>query len=390
MHKIIVMTDFSESNGKNLLSGIAKYAKENGPWEFCRIPSSYQETRGINHLLPWAKEWGANGVIGQFYQAEHASLFLQEGIAVIAQDFRQRLPNVTNISGDYHATGEMGAAYFLKKGFQHFAFYGFSDVVWSHERAGGFEKAVAQKGYKVHFFYNSASRPPQLWPSICTDLSQWLKALPKPVAVMACNDNQGQLVIQACQQSGIRVPQEVAVLGVDNDDMVCGLSATGLSSICLDMEKAGYEVAALLDKMVVGKVEKSNDIIVKPTQIISRQSTDIYATADSNISSTLRYIHQNIDDKLTVEKILSQVPLSRSVLEKRFQQTTGLPVYKYIHHLRVEKFTKELLETNKSIFEIALELGFEDSKNIARSFKKIKGCTPIEYRQKYQLKKTSY
>jgi LacI family transcriptional regulator len=386
-YKIILMIDFSEEYGKSLLRGIAQYAKEKGSWIFCRMPVTYRETTGSAGILKWAKEWGATGIIGQFYNDADANLISKAGIPVIAQDFKERFSKIPNISGDYIDAGKMGAEYFLKKGFKHFAFYGFKDIVWSRERAEGFEATLKRKGHEVHYFEHKKSRSRELWYYKPSSLSKWLKSLPKPVAIMACDDNQGQHITQACKHAGLRIPEEVAVLGVDNDEMICNLSDPPLSSISLDAEKGGYEAAALLDKMIRRKSTSYNDILVKPIQVVTRHSTDIYATPDAHIATALRYIHQNIDGSLNVEQILQQLPLSRRSLEKRFQQITGSPVYKYIYNLRIEKFAQKLLSTDKSVFEIALEIGFEDAKNISRSFKKIKGCTPLEYRQKFLVKK---
>src|SRR5258706_5972843 len=387
-YKIILLTDFSEEYFKSLLLGITKYAKENGPWVFCRMPTFYRETKGIDGILSWALEWGANGIIGQFYNGSDVGKIVKAGIPVIAQDFIERFTEIPNISGGaYDEAGEMGAEYFLKKGFKNFAFYGFKNIVWSRERAEGFEKTLEAKGYRVHYFEHKKSRSRELWYYKPSTLSKWLKSLPKPVAIMACDDNQGQHITQACRHLGIRIPEEVAVLGVDNDEMICNLSDPPLSSISLDAEKGGYEAAKLLHKMMKNKSKDFYDIQVKPTQVITRHSTDIYATTDIHISSTLKYIHQNINTHLKVEQILKQIPLSRRSLEKRFQQVTGFPVYKYIYNLRIEKFAQKLLETDRTVFEIALDIGLEDGKNISRTFKKIKGCTPHEYRKKYLLKK---
>ena len=154
----------------------------------------------------------------------------------------------------------------------------------------------------------------------------------------------------------------------------------------LDTEKGGYDTAKLLDALIRGS-KLPYDVVVKPTQIITRQSTDIYATNDSHIATTLKYIHQNIEKSLHVDEIVKQVPLSRRSLEKRFLNTTGLPVYKYIFNLRMEKFTQQLLDTDQTVFEIALDLGFNDGKNIARQFKQVKGCNPIEYRRRNRIGK---
>ena len=165
--------------------------------------------------------------------------------------------------------------------------------------------------------------------------------------------------------------------------MICELSDPPLSSIGQDAEKGGYDAARLMDHMIRNGMAEFHDILVKPTQVITRHSTDIYATNDNYIASSLKYIHQNIDKNLHVDEVVKQVPLSRRALEKRFQDITGYPIYKYIFNLRIEKFTKKLLETDMTVFEIAMDMGLNDSKNIARQFRQVKGCTPIEYRNRY-------
>jgi LacI family transcriptional regulator len=261
--------------------------------------------------------------------------------------------------------------------------------VWSEERALGYEEHLRKKGHTVHYFEHKKSRSRELWYYKPSSLSRWLKALPKPVAIMACDDNQGQHITEACRHAGIRIPEEVAVLGVDNDEMICNLSDPELSSISLDTEKGGYEAARLLHQLIKNKNKRWSNIEVRPVQVITRHSTDVYATSDEHISTTLRYIHQHIDTNLKVDKILEQVPLSRRSLEKRFQAITGFPIYKYIYKLRTEKFAQQLLETEKSVSEIAYDIGLGDAKNISRTFKKIKGCTPIEYRRKFLIEKKS-
>ena len=204
---------------------------------------------------------------------------------------------------------------------------------------------------------------------------------------MACDDNQGLHITEACRLAKIRIPEEVAVLGVDNDEILCNLSDPPLSSIVQETVKAGYEAARLLHTMIKTKNKEYYDIVVEATQIVTRNSTDIYATKDTFIGSALKYIHNNIEKNLKVEDVMQQVPLSRRSLEKRFQNVTGYPVYEYIFNLRIEKFTQKLLDTDLSIFEIAMDLGLNDGKNIARQFRQIKGCTPTEYRKKHQIGK---
>ena len=383
MYKIILLIDFAEEYSKALLKGIAKYSKNHGPWIFCRMPLFQRETIGLDGILEWALEWGADGIIGQLYNDAGIEKFIEAGIPVIAQDFKERFKEIPNITGAHKEAGEMGADYFLKKGFKNFAFYGFKDIVWSRERAEGFEERITKAGHKVHYFEYVMARSTEIWYYKPSSLSQWLKSLPKPIALMACDDNQGQHITEACRHSKIRIPEEVAVLGVDNDEMVCEFSDPPLSSIGQDAEKGGYDAAKLLHEMIKNGTAEFYDIVVRPTQVITRQSTDIYATNDAFIATSLKYIHQNIDKNLQVNDVVKQVPLSRRALEKRFLDITGYPIYKYIFNLRIQKLSQKLLETDLTVFEIALEMGLTDSKNIARQFKQIKGCTPIEYRNQF-------
>jgi LacI family transcriptional regulator len=388
MIKIILLTDFGEEYGTSLLKGVTRYSQKYGPWVFCRMPGYYRETKGMDGIVKWAKDWKANGILGQFYNDSNVEKLWNEGISVVAQDFKERHPNIPNITGDYFKTGRMGAEYFLRKGFENFAFYGFKNIVWSRERSQGFEKRVNEDGYSVHYFEHKRQfKSRELWYYKPSALSKWLKALPKPIALMACDDNQGMHITEACRLTNIRIPEEVAVLGVDNDEMLCNLSDPPLSSVSLDTIKGGYEAARLMHTMIKSKNKEFYDIVVEPTQIITRNSTDIYAAKDAYVGMGLKFIHNNIEKNLKVTDVLEEVPLSRRSLEKRFLQVTGYPVYEYIFNLRIEKFTQKLLETDLSVFEIAVDLGLNDSKNIARQFRQIKGCTPSEYRKKYLIEK---
>ncbi len=387
MIKIVLLLDFTEEYNKNLLRGIIRYSREFGPWVFFRMPIYYRETIGIDGILKSALDWGAKGLIGQLHSDSEVWKFTNAGISVIAQDFEERFKDVPNITGLYRETGRLGAAYFIKKGFKNYAFYGFESMVWSRERAEGFEEKIKEAGYSVHYFEHKQSRSMDLWYYKPSALSRWLKSLPKPIAIMTCDDNQGLHITEAGRQAGIRIPEDVAVLGVDNDESICFLSDPHLSSISLDVEKGGYQAAQLMQEMIADGTKGFYNILIGPTHIKTRASTDIYSTNDHHIVSALKYIHLNIDKNLKVDHLLKEVPLSRRALEKRFILTTGYPVYKYIYRLRIEKFAEKLLETDMSITEIAQELGLNDTKNIARQFRQIRGLTPIEFRKKFSVSK---
>ena len=381
MYKIILLIDFTEDYGKSLLKGVTRYSKENGPWLFCRMPSHYREDLSMDNLIKFAKEWKADGIIAQLYNNADIKKLVETKIPIIVEDFKEHFEEFSNISGNYFETGEMGAKYFINKGYKNFAFYGFNNIVWSRERGEGFEDSVKKIGEKVHFFNPKKISSREIWHYKPSALSKWLSNLPKPIAIMACDDERAQNITDACRINKIKIPEEVAVLGVDNDELTCNLSDPPLSSIGLGVEQGGYEAAKLMQLLIENKDQKAYDIIVKSTSIFTRQSTDICATTDKQIAMALNFIHQNIENNINVIDVLKKVSISRRALEKRFLEVTGSAVYKYICHLRIEKFSDKLFESEKSINEIAIEAGFNDNKNLSRLFKQINGCTPLQYRK---------
>ncbi len=386
MARVLLLTDFSEVYARQLLRGIVQYSKEHEPWVLCKMPHPYRERNGLEGVLAWALKWKADAIIAQFRPGDDVDMFRRQGLIAIAQDFISRFDDIPNITGEHRQAGKMGADYFIRKGFRHFAFYGIKNVVWSEERCEGFCEELKRKRLGDSFYAYQNEDPGDLWFYESDVLVEWLKRLPKPIAIMACDDNQGHHITEACKQAGIRVPEQIAVLGVDNDESVCTLSDPPLSSISQAVEKGGYDTAALIDRLLRRKGQThAADITVQPTHIVTRRSTDIYATDDKYMSIVLTYIHQHSDRRISVEELVALVPLSRRLLELRFKETTGLPVYTYALHLRMEKFAQQLIGSKAPIVDIAAQMGFTDYKNIARQFKQIKGCTPSEYRVKHSL-----
>lgn len=382
MPKVLLLADFSEEYFKRILLGIARYAKENGTWVFCRMPIHYREKLGLKGIVDWAHQWGADGMFAQLSVDDDTPFLSQIGFPIVVPDLKERFRNTSNISGNYYRTGQIAAEYFLKRGHRNFGFYGYPDYVWSRERGDGFAEFLNKKGHIVSFFQLENNPKHEMWFYQPSALSKWLESLPKPVAIMACDDNCGQQLSEACKLLGLKVPEEVAVLGVDNDELICNLSDPPLSSIELDCEKGGYEAARLMEELIVTGTKKMRDVIIEPVKIITRTSTDTYATANKHIANALKIIHQNYLQPISVFDILKHIPLSRRTFELHFKAETGKPVYQYIIELRMDYISKQLIETDRPINEIALNAGFPEVKNLSRSFNKYFQCTPLEYRKR--------
>jgi LacI family transcriptional regulator len=384
MLRLLIISDFTEAFPSKLLKGIVQYSRRKEQWIICRMPPAYKKMIGIPGVVRWAKSWGADAVIGQFEETDDVGLFAVNGIVAVAQDFKQRFSNIPNITADYIGTGRMGARFFLKRGFRHFAFFGFRNVCWSDERCDGFWQEVEAAGHGNTFYTYNLQDIDNLWFYEQDKLTDWLRAIPKPIGIMACDDNQGNNLVEACHAAGIKIPSEVSILGVDNDELLCNLGSTPLSSIQVNIEEGGYQTAALIEQRVLHPETPLQDVVLKPVKIIGRMSTATYATQDDEIQKAIQFIHRNVMKKISVEDVTAEVALSRRLLERRFKKVTDQTIYQYITDVKLKQFAQMLLDTDDQLIDIALALGETDTKSISRRFKQLYGCSPIQWREKNQ------
>ena len=351
------------------------------------MPPAFKEKIGLPGVVKFARDWGADAVIGQFEETDDISLFRKNGIVVVAQDFKKRFQTIPNITADYLGTGRMAARFYIDRGFRNFGFFGFNEVCWSDERCEGFRREVEAAGYGDSFYAYNLQEIDHLWYYERDRLRDWLQMVPKPIGIMACDDNQGNNLIEACHAAGIRIPEEVSIMGVDNDELLCSLGSTTLSSIFVDIEEGGYRTAELIEKLVANPDARVEDIVLKPVKIVGRISTAAFATDDAQIQKAVQFIHRNYQKKISVKDVIAEVALSRRLLERRFKAVTGQTLYQYISDLKIKRFAELLLDTDDQVVGIALSLGENDTKSISRRFKQIYGCSPNEWREQNQQKR---
>lgn len=384
MLRLLIISDFTEAFPSKLLSGIVRYSRRKEQWVICRMPPAYKSLIGIPGVVKWAKDWGADAVIGQFEQNDDVGLFARNGIVCVAQDFKQRFKNIPNITADYIGTGRMAARYYLERGFKHFGFFGFNHVCWSDERCEGFRKEVESAGIGATMHIYNLQDIDHLWYYERDKLREWLRSIPKPIGIMACDDNQGNNLVEACHSAGVKIPSEVSVMGVDNDELLCSLGSTALSSIYVDIEDGGYRTAELIEQLVTNPDIRVGDVVLRPIKVVERISTAAFATDDVQIQKAVKFIHQNYQKKISVSDVMEEVALSRRLLERRFKSVTGQTLYQYISDQKIRHFAEMLHDTNDQVVNIALSLGETDTKSISRRFKQIYGCSPVEWREKFQ------
>ena len=388
--RILLVMETSRAYGRSILRGIAKYSRAHGPWIFYRPAPFYRDTGRRKGPLSQLLKLGADGaILREQVKREQIEEVLATGLPVIVSPYTEPFPEVPNIISDDQAIGRMAAEYFLHRGFRQFAYCGFGNLYfWSRERGRGFCLRVREAGYEPHWYEHEqrafASR--QSWEREQGVLVDWLRSLPIPVGLMACNDDRSQIVLDACKIAGLHVPEQVAILGMGNDDLVCDLAVPRLSSIALSAEKAGYEAAALLDHWMAGGSVADRTVVGLPRYVVTRQSTDVFAVADPYVLEALRFIHGWAGSKpIQVDDVVKAIPLSRRSLCDRMAKTLGRSVHEEIKRVRVDQLLRLLVGTDLSVSQIASKLGCSDVKNLARYFKQETGVTPLQYRKRHLL-----
>lgn len=376
MIKILLLIDYSSDFDRKLLQGLVQYSKENGPWLFYRLPSYYSTMHGEQGILKWAKEWKADAIIGQ-WNNDTIDLQKELNIPVVLQNYHHRSVTYSNLTGDYKGTGRMAAQFFAKRMFRNFAYFGVKGVVWSDERCEGYRQEIKRIGGEFFSFESDKQED-----EIRMEVSQWLQQLPKPVALFCCDDAHALFISETCQMNNIRIPEEIALLGVDNDELMCNISDPPISSIELEVERGGYSIGRLIHQQIKKEHEGTFNIVINPIRIELRQSTEKHNIKDPYILEVVKYIESHYNSDLTIESLLAQIPLSRRNFEVKFKNAMHTSIYQYILNCRVNHLADLLLTTDRSLADIATEAGFKDYNNISRIFKKFKGCSPLEYREK--------
>jgi LacI family transcriptional regulator len=285
---------------------------------------------------------------------------------------------------DNLAVGRLAATHFLECGLRHFAFVGHPERVFSLEREQGFSRALEHAGFGLQVFHSTMEgyMDPAARHRLLDDaVLDWLQQLPKPVGIFMPNDFWGLQVTEACRHAGLRVPDEVALLGVDDDDLHCDLSRPRLSSIRLPTHQVGVEAAALLERLMAGKRPPKQPILLAPLGVTVRPSTDVLALDDVDLVAAVRFIRNHAHEPIRVKDVLRHVPVSRRSLERRFRAALGRGVSEEVRRVHVERAKRLLAETSLPISIVAVQAGFTDFRHLAVTLRQEIGMSPMTYRR---------
>lgn len=378
MPKVALLLESSRAAGRALIRGVADYAHQHGHWSF------YWEPGGLEAVVPELKSLNLQGII--LRDVAQLDEVLELGIpTVVVGHIRPEVPGLVNVATDSAAIGRLAAQHLLHCGLKHFAYCGIrnlpgEDVSWSRLREASFRQHLQKAGMECSVYTASASGG-RFWQRERHAMVRWLGALPRPCGLMACNDDLGQEVLEACKLGGLAVPGDFAVIGVDNDELVCGLANPPLTSIAVNFERAGYEAASVLGRLMRKASKVPSQIIVRASHVMSRRSTDILAVEDAALAKALHHIREHAVKNLSVDDAARASGLSRRALEKRFRRLLNHSVLDEIRQVRTDQIARMLVETDLPVAQIARKLGFEDHLHISRYFRAMKGQTPLAFRK---------
>ncbi len=330
---------------------------------------------GFDGVIAYVEPWYQQALVDLRIPVVDVSNWLEE------RPFPRVIP-------DDAAIGRMAAAYLLDLGLKQFGIVGPMKASFSIVRCRTFMEAIQKRGFPAEAFRgeNVAIRPQTVVPhGIGAPLAEWLLQMPKPAGIFATNDDAAAYVLEATRHLGIRVPEELCVLGVDNDELISKFTHPALSSIQVSAHKIGFEAARLLDNLMNGQPQPSDPILLPPASVVARQSTNLLTIDDPEVLAAVRFIRENIHRRLTVAHLLEVIPLNRRYLERKFKRHLGRSPLQEIQRVRLETARALLSDTDLSMPSVAKASGYHNQERLSTVFHRATGVTPTAYRRSFRL-----
>lgn len=377
---VALLIETSNAYARGLLEGIISYVRRHEAWSIF-LP---EQQRGAN-VPTWMARWQGDGVIARIETAEIARAVRRTKLPVVDVSAARHVPNIPWVETDDAEIARLAADHLLERGFRQLAFCGEAGYNWSRWRQEAFARQIAAAGCQCHIYESLPTQGKEFsWNREKQRMAAWISRLPKPLGVMACYDIKAQQLLDVCRQLAIAVPEQIAVVGVDNDRLLCDLANPPLSSVIPNTQLTGYEAAALLDRMMNGEPIKAEAHLIKPLGVQTRQSTDILSIDDPDVATAVRFIREHACRGIDVGSVVRQTLLSRRVLESRFLKLLGRTPHAEILRVRINRVKQLLAETDLSLAEISRHTGFAHMEYLSVAFKREVGRTPRAFRRTIQ------
>lgn len=382
-----LILDVARPYDRMIIAGVARFVRERRPW------SLYVEEDPLEKI-PDLRRWTGQGIIANFDDRHVADAIQTLDVPVVGvgggYGWYEPDSTIPYVYTDNSAIGQLAAGHLLACGIRHLAYLGYPPTRvngWSAERAQSFEASSRAAGRSCHVFTGHHATP-RNWVDMQRELEAWLAGLPKPVGIMACNDVRARHALEACRTLGLRVPQDVALIGVDNDEMICELTDPPLSSVDQSARQIGYEAAAILERLMRarpgrqagGRRASGGRIIVPPVGLVPRASTDTFASSDAAVVRVLHRLHEDPCHKPDVAGLAEGMGLSRAALEARFRGVVGRSIHEEFVRLRVARLREFIVGTDLPLKTVAARAGFRSVQYMTTFFHGHTGITPARLR----------
>jgi LacI family transcriptional regulator len=329
----------------------------------------------------WLRRWRGDGIIARIENGEIASAVKRTRLPVVDVSAARTLPDIPWVETDDEAIARLAVEHLVERGFRRLAFCGDPRFNWSNWRCEHFARLALQAGCTCAVYQSPATlKRPTSWNCEHERLAAWVKSLPRPIGVMACYDIKAQQILDVCRDLNVAVPEKIAVIGVDNDHLLCELCTPPLSSVIPDTHRTGYIAAELLDQLMRRRKITATTNLVKPLGVYTRRSSDVLAVEDADVAAALRFIRENACEGIRVDDVLRAVPLSRRVLEGRFVRFLGRTPHEEILAVKIQRVKHLLRETDQPMKTIARRTGFSNEDYMSVAFKRAVGLTPGRFR----------
>lgn len=381
MYRVALLIETSKAFGRGLLAGVGRYVRLHGHW------STFVDERGLSDAIPeWVESGDFDGLIVRASQRETLEHVLSFGIPTICLG-EENPPCTNSVMNDDVACAELAAEHLLERGFSNFGYLGHRGFIWSDVRREHFQQKLAEAGKccsVLEASSESTRRAP--WYQRRHRLASWIEALPKPVGILACYDAAARTILEVCRAESWLIPEQVAVIGVDNDEVLCDLCDPPLTSVAPDTIAIGMKAAELLNQQMeavaAGECQPPwQKIIVGPSSVVTRGSTDTNAIDDPLVASVAGYIRRHASDGIDVSDLLTEFPMSRRTLERRFSRVLKQSPLELIRRVRINHVKALLRETDLKLDVISRMTGFSYTAYMVGCFKEMEGITPGQYRK---------
>lgn len=371
---VALLVEMSNAFSRELLAGVREWIRRHADWAI----QLSEQGRGSSPP-PWLRHWKGHGIIARIETPAIARAVRACGVPVVNVSAAGLAPEFPAVISDSAAIARLAARHLLERGLRHFGFCGDARFAWAQQHGQNFEAELRAEGYACAF-YPLRSREAGLLLEQ-KRLRRWLRALPKPCGVMACYDIRGQQVLDACRAAGLRVPEEVAVIGQHNDELLCELCQPSLTSVIPDARRAGFLAAEMLAELMRHPRRKRVGVVeVAPVGVATRASTDVVAVADARLAAAVRWLREHVAESANVDELARAAGLSRSLLERGFREQFGCPPYEYLLRLRMELARRLLRETDLPVAEVGERCGFQSAGHFSAAFRQREGVSPMALR----------